>query len=272
VIYELGEAGAIGEDPALTVRLPPLASSFTPPGAECLGRGKSYAWSLRAIYDSERSGWAEALFFSVPGGPSDEDLRAALEVVRAYAARRNQDPRTAEPGRQPGTDDSGAGRDAEAAAPADSRTRTARAGAIVAFRVRASGDVEASSFSGDGSGLRNIGSAALAIDAVGPSEIAENAVSSDEIIADAVGSSEITSAAVGPSEIASNAVGASEMAGNFCLVKRGPDLPCPAGYTEFSIKWDTEDGDNGDFCTEEVATVCPTSSLNSFIYLGFCCA
>jgi hypothetical protein len=141
----------------------------------------------------------------------------------------------------------------------NARIRTARAGGVAAFRVAANGAVEATSFSGDGSGLSNIGSAAIAAGAVGSSEIGFNAVSQSEIATDGVGQAEIEP----------NAVGASEMIGNFCLVKRG-NFACPTGYTEYFLKFDTEDTSNDDICDVNVAALCPGSS--SEIWLSFCCA
>ena len=74
---------------------------------------------------------------------------------------------------------------------------------------------------------------------------------------------------VGASEIAAGAVGASEMAGQFCLVARG-DYGCPSGYTWYFIRFDTEDNENGDICTDSVAAYCSSSA--SYIDIGFCCA
>jgi hypothetical protein len=288
VVYEVGDWETVAPEPALTLSLPPYASSWTPSGSECLRRGRSYAWSVRVIGNAEPSEWARARFFSIAAAPSDEELLAALEVVRAHIAATQSDPGAR------GLELHGAGLQGDIDRPADTDAadryeshseggiREASAGAVPAFRVTASGDVEATSFSGDGSNLRNIGSAAIAAGAVGASEIATNAVGESEIAtdaveatdiaADAVGSSEITANAVGASEIGAGAVGASEMAGSFCLVRRGSN-PCPPGYTEYLLGWDTEDTLNNDICTEEVAVACgDEDSPFSSMYVYFCCA
>jgi hypothetical protein len=299
VIYEVGESGEVASEAAVTVRLPATASSWTPNGSDCLERGRSYAWSVRVLGDADASDWGEARFLSIAAVPSEEELATALEVLQARAATTHAWPITAQP--PPVAASSRAIETAElAAGPADDGgpVRTLAA-AITAFRVAAGGAVEAPSFTGDGSDLYNIGSAAIATNAVGASEIAANAVGSSEladysvtpshiypdsitsgqIAAGAVGSSEIASSAVGTSEIAADAVGsseiadgaigASEMAGHFCLVVRGENN-CPSGYTWFFIRFDTEDNENGDICTESVAVYC--SSVGSYIDIGFCCA
>jgi hypothetical protein len=291
-VYEVDESGNVVVEPTLTLRLPALASSWTPPAAECFGRGRSYAWSLRSVGDLEHGEWGEARFFSIPAGPSEEEFRAGLEVVKAYLALQESD-RRGEGGAAggPATVESDLAKITGNPASSEARIRTARAGVVSSFRVGPGGTVEAASFAGDGSALSNIGSASIAANAVGPSEIAANAVDADEILdgsvgsaeiatdavgaaeiaSGAVGSSEIQAGAVGSSEIASGAVGSTEMAGSFCLVKRG-GFACPAGYTELSLTWDTEDTENADDCSESIAQWCGVSSAPSFIILAFCCA
>lgn len=293
VVYEVDESGAILADPTLALRLPALATSWTPSAAECFGRGKSYAWSLRAIGDEAGSEWGATRFFSIPAGPSEEEFLAGLEIVKAYLALEGQDPR--HPEGNTANDRGGVEGDGaeakEVTSLSETKIRTARAGAVNRFRVSSGGAVEAASFTGDGSALTGIGQAAIATNGVGPSEIAANAVDADEILdgsvgaaeigtnavgADeiatgAVGAEEIAAQAVGASEIVAGAVGASEMAGNFCLVRRG-GYACPAGYTEYTLTWDTEDTENADSCTESVAQWCGVSSAPSFIILAFCCA
>ena len=284
VIYEVGESGLVAAEPVLARRLPAFASSWTPSGNDCLRRGGSYAWSLRPLDANEPKAWADARLFSVPGAPSPEELLAALDVVEAYVEDQGVEQRRQQEVARPRDGETATGEGAgsgTSAAASDTRTRTAKAGITSGFRVGPGGAVEAGSFSGDGSGLTGIGSAAIASNAIGPTEIAIDAVSSDEIedgtilavdlAANSVEASEIASGAVGAAEIATDSVGAAEMAGNFCLVKRGPTA-CPSGYTEYTIKWDTEDTDNGDFCTEAVAATCASTATGSYIYLGFCCA
>jgi hypothetical protein len=103
---------------------------------------------------------------------------------------------------------------------------------------------------------------------VGPEEIQAGAVGQSEIMLGGVGSTEIANASITADDIAANAVGASEMAGSFCLVRRGQSHPCPSGYSEHIITFDTEDDQNGDNCTDgEVEWGC----IGSRIFLSFCC-
>ena len=173
VVYEVDESGSAVTAPTLTLRLPALASSWTPAGAQCFDRGKSYAWSLRAIGEAEQSDWGETRFFSVPAGPTEEEFRAGLEVVKAYLALQENESRRGEAGKAPrarvaAEDLSGAGEDSAAEGTADTKIRTARAGVVPGFRVAPGGAVEATSFAGDGSGLTGVGQAAIATNAVGP--------------------------------------------------------------------------------------------------------
>lgn len=286
VVYEVDETGAVDTVPVIAAKLPALASSWTPSRDLCFERGKSYAWSMRTdggSKDEPLSSWAAARFFTIPAGPSDEDFAEALEVVRAFTALRGAGSPARDVSSRPVLSPDTSPSDASVAGPAedeasDTRVRSARAGLANVFRVTSSKAVEAASFEGDGSALYNIGAAALAInavgsaeiqtDAVGALEIANNAIDEGEIVDGSVGSAEIATGAVGASEIAPNAVGASEMDGGFCLVKR-QSSPCPDGYSEQSVTWDTEDSGNADTCDDDVGW-CGNSV--SFLTIWFCCA
>src|SRR5688572_5077622 len=133
VVYEVDESGTILVDPMLTLRLPALATSWTPSAAECFGRGKSYAWSLRAIGDPAGSEWGATRFFSIPAGPSEEEFLAGLEVVKAYLALEGHDSRRPEEANAANDRGSVGGDRAEAhevTAHSHTKIRTARAGVV----------------------------------------------------------------------------------------------------------------------------------------------
>lgn len=145
------------------------------------------------------------------------------------------------------------------------------------FSVAGTGAVTATSFAGDGSSLSAVVAADLACadcvdgseivdDAIGSTEIAHGSVASDEVVDESLTASDLAPNSVNTSEIAPEAVGASEMLGSFCLVRRGT-TSCPAGYTSYSIMWDTEDTANADICTVPPAAVCGGSSITMY----FCC-
>ena len=66
--------------------LPAGATSWTPSAEQCLSPGRRYAWSVRAVDAVGAGDWSEASLFEVSRGPSQAELRAALEVVRRHLA------------------------------------------------------------------------------------------------------------------------------------------------------------------------------------------
>lgn len=74
--------------PVLETEVAGGATTWTPALGECLEAGGVYAWSVRAHFEDGASAWAEARLFSLPSGPTEEDLEEALEVVRRHLAAR----------------------------------------------------------------------------------------------------------------------------------------------------------------------------------------
>ena len=68
----------------LRLSLPGSATGYTPSLAACLARGRSYAWTVRALRSDGETAWAEPRFFGVPAAPSEAELAEALEVLQAY--------------------------------------------------------------------------------------------------------------------------------------------------------------------------------------------
>ncbi len=76
--------------PILDVSLPGGAAAWTPPLERCLERGRSYAWAVRASGEDATGGWSEPNLFRIAAVPSSEELRAALEVLRATGSPRER--------------------------------------------------------------------------------------------------------------------------------------------------------------------------------------
>ena len=86
VVFDVREPDDPGE-PVLRETIAGPAFAWTPDLERCLERGGRYAWSLR-ILGEPGSEWSEPRQFEVASGPTDEELRAALGIVRDYLARR----------------------------------------------------------------------------------------------------------------------------------------------------------------------------------------
>ena len=84
VIYRLEEAGEADSKPVRRVALPGNVGSWTPPLAECLERGASFAWSVRAEHPEGEHAWSEAGLFNIAAAPSLEEVEAALAVLERY--------------------------------------------------------------------------------------------------------------------------------------------------------------------------------------------
>jgi hypothetical protein len=86
VVFEIegsppeGEAGPA----ALWIELPAGATSWTPSAAECLERGKSYAWFVRAGADGPEAPRSEARLFEIGGSPTVAEVEEALDTLRRY--------------------------------------------------------------------------------------------------------------------------------------------------------------------------------------------
>jgi hypothetical protein len=99
-VYEVETGDAdTAPRPVLRLSLPGSASGYTPSLAECLARGRSYAWTVRALHSDGETAWAEPRFFGVPSAPSEAELAEALEVLQAYrdADADRSHPRTIDP-------------------------------------------------------------------------------------------------------------------------------------------------------------------------------
>lgn len=84
-VYELREEGGRAEPLLLfSRRFPEGASSWSPARAECLQPGGRFAWIVRSASadGAEAGAWSEARRFTVAGAPGDDEVAAALEVLR----------------------------------------------------------------------------------------------------------------------------------------------------------------------------------------------
>lgn len=84
IVYD-SEPDASGE-PVLARSFPGSAFSWTPSTESCFGRGRVYAWSVRASGPSVSEEWSELRLFEVTSRPSEEEFAAAVELVRVYLA------------------------------------------------------------------------------------------------------------------------------------------------------------------------------------------
>jgi hypothetical protein len=91
VVYELtGPSGELedraAKDPHLVLekRFPAGVHGWTPSLDQCLDRGASYAWSLRALSEEAPGAWSEPRLFRVAASPSAADVERALDVLRLF--------------------------------------------------------------------------------------------------------------------------------------------------------------------------------------------
>ncbi len=88
VVYRLSDGAATPDaataEPVIERRLPGGATAWTPPLAQCLEPGESYAWSIRAPAIGETGEWAPPGFFRVSERPAIEEVEAALDVLKRY--------------------------------------------------------------------------------------------------------------------------------------------------------------------------------------------
>ncbi len=85
VLYKTTEAGELAV--AFTVEVPGGAAAWTPAASRCPAAESHYAWAVRALGPGGGSPWSEALLFSTPGRPSDDEVKQALAVLRRYDER-----------------------------------------------------------------------------------------------------------------------------------------------------------------------------------------
>ncbi len=81
-VYAVDERAQVGATPALDVRIPGGASSWTPAVDRCLAGATRFAWSVRAVAEESPGPWSEALLFETSAVPAD--LAAALAVLELY--------------------------------------------------------------------------------------------------------------------------------------------------------------------------------------------
>lgn len=89
VVYRVTADGEEA-DAALQKRFTAPIDGWTPSIGDCLERGESYAWVVRAVGPPDgKSAWSAASLFRVARAPSQAELERALEVVREYVEARD---------------------------------------------------------------------------------------------------------------------------------------------------------------------------------------
>lgn len=94
VVYEVGREaidqgldGAMTSDPALRVRLPGGALSWTPDNQRALEPGSRYGWLVRPVLASGAGRWSSPRLFEITAVPEVKEVEEALEVLRRYLKR-----------------------------------------------------------------------------------------------------------------------------------------------------------------------------------------
>ena len=94
VVYALPDESTVPRgdaDRVVQAILPGVAGAWTPSLAQCLVRGKTYAWSVRAHWKRATGDWSDLALFRVADGPTGEELREALVVVQRYLAEQSEE-------------------------------------------------------------------------------------------------------------------------------------------------------------------------------------
>ncbi len=149
-VFEVA-VGGILDQRIIQKSLQGSASAWTPPLRQCLSRGKLYAWTVGAIA-KDRIAWSEPALFELAAGPTEEDFRIALQTVQEYLGTGDQ---AGETDPAPATEQRAASstKMADQKAP---RPQPAPRKRGSTFGVDSSGNVVATSFTGDGSALSGI--------------------------------------------------------------------------------------------------------------------
>jgi subtilisin-like proprotein convertase family protein len=144
VVYRVGVEGEESR-PVLRQTLAGSASSWTPSLDLCLARGGRYAWSVRAVGEDNISDWSPPSLFQVASGPSAVEFEEALAVVRQYIEGRHGQEPTANGVKPSSSEESrkASSEGPESAAPATTQ-------------LSVEGNVDATSFTGDGSNLAGV--------------------------------------------------------------------------------------------------------------------
>jgi hypothetical protein len=82
-VYEVTDEGQLG-NPIIRRALPAGATSWTMPAGTCLARGRTYAWVVGAVQQDGGTQWSRPVVFKVTPEPTEAELRKALAVVRSY--------------------------------------------------------------------------------------------------------------------------------------------------------------------------------------------
>lgn len=145
VVYLLGEQSEETR-PVLQKSFPGSVETWTPSLDRCLERGGRYAWSVQAV-GKEASDWSQPSLFEVASGPIEAEFEEALSVVRSYLAAGGE--RTlSEPERDKSSSLASGGTAGESS--------VQRGAAPATTQLSVDGNVEATSFSGDGSMVTNL--------------------------------------------------------------------------------------------------------------------
>jgi len=146
VIYAVGESEGESTE-LLSRRLPGGATSWTPALDSCLARGGRYAWSVRAVGGRKASEWSAPSLFEVSAGPSAAEFEEAVEVVRSYLAAGSEQGGAAQAASAP--------EGSEAPEPVVGGSPGASA-APATTQLSVDGNIDATSFTGDGESLSNV--------------------------------------------------------------------------------------------------------------------
>ena len=131
----------------LTERIEVAATAWTPSLPRCLALGRQYAWSVRAETAEGSTDWSEPSLFEIAKSPERIELESMLAVLKA---RLDETEPAAGPAR-PGASSRQTKRPT-----GDARRVSARGLAPPSTQFSVDGNIDAVSYSGDGSALTNV--------------------------------------------------------------------------------------------------------------------
>ena len=150
IVYRVGDHGEEAET-VLHQRLDGAVGSWTPALERCLDRDAQYAWTVRALGGKGASHeWSSPSLFKVTPGTSEAEFEEALSIVKRYLIDRGE---ALEPNSLAGANLLGSDREARSGMPSREST-IAQPTAETLLSV--DGNVDAISFTGDGSALTNL--------------------------------------------------------------------------------------------------------------------
>jgi hypothetical protein len=144
-VFQVTPDGQLGSS-IISQPLPAGASTWTVPAGRCLARGMTYAWTVGARSSGHGESWSDPVFFTVTLGPTDAECREALVLLRSYMSQRSGVSDLEAPGGGAATIEPGRPRSLEGS----------RRTATVQTYLSVDGNVDAVSFSGDGSQLTDV--------------------------------------------------------------------------------------------------------------------